>query len=241
MKYLQKLPALILVIFTLLVSCKEDDPVPAAPLEYDTADLITRNFLTADAAFDWIINENVVAEGVEYSYGNKTEFEWIVDSTTIDFSVNAAGTSNELFSTPLLVEKDKSYFSALLGSASTGGLVLLDENDETLPAAENVRIRFLHAYQTSGPVDLYIGGTDPEHKLVDGMEYATMSAYIEVSEVDLNESIICTEKGVVPDPTTNLFTITNSIVHEKGKIYIDILGSATFEPGARLSLFVTDQ
>ena len=145
-----------------------------------------------------------------------------------------------MFSTTLTVEKDQSYYSGLVGSSSAGTVVFIN-NDTTPPTSDNVRIRYLHAYQDIGAVDIYIGGTTADHKKITNLDFAEMSAYIEVSLADVNTMIVCTNTGVAPDEATNLFNIIDDDSHDAGKIYEEALASQTTDPTSKFSLFITEQ
>ena len=127
------------------------------------------------------------------------------------------------------------------GLGARGGVVVFGENDLTEPATGHVRIRFLHASQDVGPVDIYIGGTTADHKKVTDLKFSDFSNYIEVSHADVSAMIVCTEAGVLPDPATNLLTIEANTSHEADKIYLDALASETIVATSKVSLFVTEQ
>ncbi|RLD21822.1 MAG: hypothetical protein DRI71_08350 [Bacteroidetes bacterium] len=240
MKNILKSTLVVFIIFITVSSCKKkDEPVP--PIVYDTAELVTRNYLTSASGFDWLVNGNKNSTDLRYAFGSKGPFQWNADSiAAVILSINDADTGTEVFSTTLTVEKDKSYYSGLVGS-STSGTVVFINNDPTPPATGNVRIRFLQAYQDIGAVDISIGGITADHKKVTNLEFAEMSAYIEVSLADASTMIVCTNTGVAPDEATNLLTIGANTSHEAGKIYEEALSSLTTDPISKFTLFVTEQ
>lgn len=242
MKNILKSALTVFILFFTVTSCsKNDEPTPAPPIVYDTAELLTRNYLTDDSGFDWLVNGTKISTDLKYGFGSKGTFQWNADSiAAIILSINLASTTDELFSANIPVEKDKSYYSGLVGSATDGTVVLI-ENDPTAPATGNVRVRFLHAYQNIDGVDIYIGGTTVDHKKVTNLIFSEMSNYIEVSQTDISASIICTLTGVLPDEATDLFRSLGSSAHEAGKIYQDALASINKNATSDFSLFVTEQ
>lgn len=240
MKNILKSALVIFILFVLVISCKEDDePIP--PIVYDSAELLTRNYYTSAAGFDWLVNGQKVATDLRYAFGSKESFQWNADSIAkVKMSIHDSNTESEVFNTIFDVIDGRSYYSALVGS-STSGTVVLSENDPTTPTKGKLRIRFLHAYQDVGPVDIYIGGTTADHKKVTNLDFAELSAYIEVSLAEVGIMIICTKTNIAPDENTNLLTISGDDSHSNGLIYEDALASINTDPTSKFSLFVTEQ
>jgi len=246
MKYrINTLPLIVFISF--LLACSTNEPLPQPPIEYDTAELIVRNYFTDDAAFDFRIDNTAISTEVAYGGGGKGIFKW--DSAgdgVLNFSINTSTTETVVFSIGLKAEKDKSYYFCMLGPV-TDGWVTLVENNLVSPQAGNARIRFLHAYHQNiepiliEPIDIYIGGSTVDFKLITGLNYTELSTTFEVSVLDLSTMIICTETGVLPDPATDLYRNEGSTTHEEGKIYLNALASATIDPTSEFSLFVTEQ
>ena len=240
MKNVLKSSILTLLVLITIISCKEDEPAPAPPLVYDAAELSTRNYITSDLTLDFFIDTTEVASALAYGFGNNETFEWVVDAPGVQFAILDASDKSVLFSTGIGVEKDATYYAAVVGP-ETAGSVVFAENEKTLPATGNVRMRVLHAYQDIGAIDLYIGGTTPEHKVITNLDFSGFSPYIEVSHTDVSTMIICTETGVLPDPATNLLTTLANTAHEADKIYLNALASETIDATSKFSLFVTEQ
>jgi len=232
----------VLLLLVTIISCnKDEDPAPAPPLVYEGAALSTRNYITSDLTLDFFIDTARVASGLSYGFGNKSDFEWVVDAPGVQFSIlDATDNTSVLFTTGIAVEKDALYYAAVVGPENAGSVVFA-VNEKTLPAAGNVRMRVLHAYQDVGAIDLYIGGTTPEHKVITDLAFGGLTSYIEVSHTDVSTMIICTETGVLPDPATNLLTTLENTLHEADKIYLNALASDTKEATSTFSLLVTEQ
>jgi hypothetical protein len=240
MKITLKSTLVLSVLFIHLTSCSTtDEPIP--PIVYDSAELVTRNYLTSAASFDWLVNGQKVSSDLQYAFGSKGTFQWSADSTAkVKMSIHDSNTESEVFNATFDVIVGRSYYSALVGS-STSSTVVITENDPTTPTKGTLHIRFLHAYQNVGPVDIYIGGTTADHKKVTNLDFAELSAYIEVSLAQVSLMIICTKTNIAPDENTNLLTIGENSVHSTGLIYEDALASINTDPTSRFSLFVTEQ
>jgi hypothetical protein len=232
--------AVLLLLVTIISCSKDEDPVPTPPLVYEGAELSTRNYITSDLTLDFFIDTTQVASGLGYGFGDKSAFEWVVDAPGVQFSILDASDKSSLFSAGIGVEKDATYYAAVVGPAAAGAVVLA-ENDKTLPQDGNVRMRILHAYQDIGAIDVYIGGTAAENKVITNLGYSGLSTYVEVSHTDVSTMIICTETGVLPDAATNLLNILENTSHEANKIYLNAVASATIDATSAFSLFVTEQ
>ena len=240
MKKTLKTAFIALIALSTAISCSTDEPDPAPPIEYETAELSSRNYITSDLILDFLMDTVKVNSGLSYAFGGKGSFEWAVGDANVQFSIQNASDNSGLFSANINVEKDKSYYSATAGPA-TAGVVVWAENDKTLPAEGNVRFRLLNAYQDVGAIDLYIGGTTVDHKVITDLNFGVLSAYIEVSHTDISTMIICTNTGVAPDPNTNLLTTLANTAHEANKIYLDAMASETTDATSKFTLFVTEQ
>ena len=231
----------VLLILSAVISCKTDEPAPAPPLVYEGAEISTRNYITSTLSLDFFIDTTKVGSALSYAFSSRNSFEWVVDAPGVQFTIlDATDNTAVLFTTGIAVEKDALYYAAVVGP-ETSGSVVFAVNEKTLPAAGNVRMRVLHAYQDVGAVDLYIGGTTPEHKVITNLLFGGLSDYIEVSHTDVSTMIICTETGVLPDPDTNLLTTLENTLHETDKIYLNALASDTKEATSTFSLLVTEQ
>ena len=238
MKNILESTLVVLVLFVVVTSCKRSDPEP--PIVYDTAELLTRSYLTSAAGYDWLINGDKLGPTLPYLAGSKHPFQWDTNLSEVLLSINDNDTGNEILNITLPVQKDKSYYSMLVGTVSSITMVY-GQNDTTPPATGNVRLRFLHAYQDVGPIDIYVGGTTADHKKATNLDYSKLSTYIEVSVADANSVIVCTNTGIAPNVDTNLLTIGANVAHNAGKIYEHGLASKTIDPTSVFTLVVFEQ
>ena len=69
MRHILRSSLVVFVLFITLASCSKDEPIPTPPIVYDQAELVTRNYLTTDDAFDWYIDGEKVGSDLAYSFG----------------------------------------------------------------------------------------------------------------------------------------------------------------------------
>jgi hypothetical protein len=114
------------------------------------------------------------------------------------------------------------YMIALLGSEEEPTL-LCEVMDTRLPTAGKIKFRFLHAAESMGPVDIYIGGDQPEYLALTAVDFPQVSEYLETTELQLWTSIIVTPANSLPADST-ILEYTSNTVFRTGGIYLCIIG-----------------
>lgn len=231
---------LIFAVAFLMLACKKDNEDPQPPDTKASGTLVALNYLTQDEEYDFLMNDSKRIEGVAYAFGGKSAFEWDKSEGKIKHSINVTAGGDEVFSANIDTVASRSYLSILVGPP-TDGRVILSNNDTIPPAATEVKLRFLHAYQNISAIDIYVGGTEEANKVISNLAYAGLSNYVVATEADLTAAIIITETGVAPNIDTNLFTSIDNASHDGGNIYIDAIASQTIDPTSKLSLFIKPQ
>jgi hypothetical protein len=95
--------------------------------------------------------------------------------------------------------------------------------DTRRPEAGRIKLRFLHAAKSMGPVDIYIGGNQPEFLALTDVDFAQVSEYLETTELELWTSITLTPSNSLPADST-ILEYTGNTVFQTGGIYLCILG-----------------
>ncbi len=234
------LRTLLLMSIVLLGACSNNNEEPEPSINYEMAMLRTFNYVTADISLDFYMDDALTIEGVAYAFGSLSEFKFEEGSNSVTHSIRV-NDGDEVFSTELDVVADASYLSAVIGPLSGGGKVIIANNDLTTPATGNIRLRFLHAYNNEGAVDIYVGGREASNKLVNNLEYGELSDYYEIAVDDINSNFVLTKTGVAPNVDTDLIQSTDNDSHEAGDIYLDVFAPKTIDPTSALSWYTPKQ
>ena len=83
-------------------------------------------------------------------------------------------------------------------------VVVLARRDTALPAAGKVRVRFLHALPGIGAIDVWAGPPGGEVRIVQGVAFAGVSAYVDITIPGGPSNLVVTNAGVTPLPATNV-------------------------------------
>ncbi|MCD4709820.1 MAG: DUF4397 domain-containing protein [Bacteroidales bacterium] len=208
-------PLLALLLF--LPGCLEDpDPIPPTINTYQ----IYYNYLMEPYDVQWEIDDEIIGTG--HSYGILAEAIVKLDSSEQEVLIRTINSDNGFLIDSLsysLVENGI-YMVAILGTEEDPHL--LCEPMNTQSPTGMTKLRLLHAAATMGPVDIYIGGDLPEHKVLSGTNYTSVSEYLEVTEENLWKAIIVTPANSLPADSTILSYTTNTIFRA-GRVYLCII------------------
>lgn len=209
-------PLLALLLF--LPGCLEDpDPIPQTINTY----LSYYNYLMEPYDVQWEIDDKIIGTG--HSYGVPAEAIAKLDSSEQEVLIRTSNSDTGLLIDSLscsLVETG-AYMVAILGTEEEPHL-LCKPIDTHSPSSGMTKLRFLHAAATMGPVDIYIGGDLPEHKVFSGTDYTSVSEYLEVSEEKLWDAIIVTPENSLPADST-ILSYTANTIFRTGWVYLCII------------------
>jgi len=228
--------AVLVIPFILLQSClKDPDPLT------DTIDTyhFYYNYLLEDYGLQWEINETVIGSG--HSYGvpaeavvslNEPEEKVLIQVRDDENSQLIDSLSNTMY-------EYGAFMIALLGTEEEPHL-LCEAMDTRTPSAGRVKFRFLHATESMGPVDVYIGEGDIEVLALEGFDYTQVSEYLEATEQQLWTSVVLTPAGSLPADSTILEYTANN-VFQSGRIYLCTIAHSNNSSESAYEIQVDDQ
>ncbi|MEN8203238.1 MAG: hypothetical protein ABFS28_11630 [Bacteroidota bacterium] len=234
---IHRLVTFVLILSIILPGClnEPDPPLPDSIRSY----FILYNFLSESYDVHWDINEIGVESSQAYGLhlpGFSTLEEIKED---VLFSVKEAGSMRVIRSDTFTMEQNHYYIVSIMGTEQEP-YILFEPMDLDAPSTGMVRLRLMQTAMEMGPVDLYIGGSTPDHKVISGIAYTDISDYIEASEEELWEAIIITPFGISPaDSTILLFTAND--VFTPNYVYLGVVGHVTNSPSSTLHLLLYDQ
>lgn len=214
---IKKIATPLLALLLLLPGCMEDpDPIPLTINTYQTY----YNCLMEPYGVQWEIDDEIIGTG--QSYGIPVQAMFILDSSEQEVLIRTNNSDNGFLIDSLsysLVENG-AYMVAILGTEEDPHL--LCEPMNTQSPAGMTKLRFLHAAATMGPVDIYIGGDLPEHKVLSGTNYTSVSEYLEVTEENLWNAILVTPANSLPADST-ILSYTANTIFRSGRVYLCII------------------
>lgn len=179
---------LILIVLTALAGCEKNEPVPEVIRAY----CYFYNFLISDPVI-WEVNGVALPET---DYGDRFLGAVLLDteSQEIPFNVKNANMGTEYWSQDLQLEKNGYYVLVITGTEEEP-VVLINDEVRINPGGGMIRFQFLQAASDIDSLDVYMGGTNPEDKVLSAIDYTEFSDYFLVEDYKPNTSTIVTLAG----------------------------------------------
>ncbi len=213
---------LLLLAVGLLMSCSNNDSEPKPDPEMEQAKLTAFNYLPVNFAIDWHVNDKEYQTNQAYAYGGGATVMWEQGSNNIKLEVLNTSDKSLVVSDLETFDNDEEYIAIAFGSFAEPELEVL-EKDLTPPASGKVRLRFFHALDGVGAVDIYMGGETADFKLVSDLEYEDDSDYMDVDSDKVSGQVVYTPTGVMPNEQTDVLRYSGNESSEADKIYTHIL------------------
>jgi hypothetical protein len=179
------------------------------------------NYLLESYGLQWEIDELIIGTGHEYGIPAETLFE--LAETGQEVLIRSRNAENDLLldSLSYTMFENGAYMIALMGTQEDPHLIC-EDMDTRIPSAGRVKFRFLHASETLGPVDIYIGGDQAESLALADVDFTQVSEYLEATQEQMWNSIIVAPSNSLPADSTILEYTTNTIF-QSGSIYLCVL------------------
>ena len=226
---------LILMLILLSGCLKDPEPIPETIDSYQNY----YNYFLEAYGVQWEIDETILGSG--HAYGIPAEAILTLDQTeqTVLIQASDADGGFLLDSLSYTMVENGAYMTAILGNEEEPHL-LCEPIDIRPPSPGMVKYRFLHTAPVMGPVDIYIGGEQAEHKVLSGVEYTSVSEYIESTEEELWVSVVVTPANILPTDSSILSYTVNTIF-QSGWSYLCAIGHSAGSLDSPYQIFVDDQ
>jgi hypothetical protein len=223
------------ILFSLFCFSCTDDPEPEPDLI--RAYCFLYHFIPELGSVIWDVDEVEVPD--ESDFAEQFAGSIILDTETemIAFSVKQPGTNEVLASETFQLEKDK-YYTLIASGSADNVTFFIREIDTGRPQGGNVKFQLLHSAPDQNSIDLYMGGTASEKKLVSDLPYLDLTAPFEAKESDARASITVSKHG---DEYQQDSVILSSIYNDgiiSGASYLSVLANFTHEPASDLTLWL---
>jgi hypothetical protein len=233
---INKIATPLLLMLILLSGClKDPDPIPETIDTYQNY----YNYFLEPYAIQWDIDDEILGTG--HAYGIPAEAFIILDQAEQELLIQALDSDSGLLldSLSYTMLENGAYMTAILGSEEEPHL-LCEPIDTRPPATGLIKFRFLHASPDMGPVDIYIGGDLPEHKVLSGVDYTSVTEYDETTETQLWEAIIVTPAGSLP-ADSSILSYTANTIFRSGWSYLCAIAHITSSIESSYQILVDDQ
>lgn len=225
-------PFILLAVF--LFSCDtEPEPEPEVIRAYCNL----HHFIPEVEGILWEINGEELPDMQPYSELFRSSVVLEVTSEEIEFILKDAENLDVLISQSLLLEEDKFYNIIVTGSAEDP-VLLFEEVDTSNPQAGKVKFQVLHSIPGQGPIDVYMGDTILDKRVVTALEYIELSEAFEASDYDAISSITATaHSDAYHQDSVLLHSDYNDLV-VSGASYLMVVSHNTHETSSQLTFWV---
>jgi len=158
------------------------------------------------------------------------------ESEEVLFTVKHPGTNGILVSQLVQLEKNK-YYNVIVRGSSEEPVLLIREIDTTHPASGNVKFQVLHSIAGQGPIDVYMGGSSANNKVVSDVAYLSLSTPFEVVDYDVRAAIIVSGHSEEYHQDSVLLSSIYNETITTGANYLSVVAPYTFYPTDTLLTF----
>jgi hypothetical protein len=230
---MKKLLVLSILLSSFIFSCNKDpEPEP----ELIRAYCYLYHFIPQMSDVIWEIEGYELPE--EQAYAVLFPGAVILEAGTddIEFVVKHPGTSEVLVNQMLQLEQN-TYYNVIVCGPADNPTLLVNEIDISYPQAGNVALQALHSIPDQGPIDLYIGDTTQEKRVVTALNYLELTDRFEVSAIDIRTEMTLTAHGDEFSQDSVLLTSDyNDIVSEAR--YLSVLAHFTHDTTSELTFWL---
>ena len=233
---MQKLISLSVIFTLFFLSCKsEPDPVP----ELIRAYCYLYQFVPGLENVDWVVDEIEVPDGQSYSSFIQGSVVLESPSEQINFTVKHAVTGDILESRTVTLEENN-YYNVIITGAEQDPVLIIQEMELSRPQSGNVKFQMLHAAIFKDSIDIYMGGTSPQRRLVTDLDFAELSDSFEAKDYDARAAITVTVHDSAYNQDKVLLTSLYNDVIVSGANYLTVLAPSTIDPLSELTLWLFD-
>ena len=183
---MKKIIPLLGLLSVLLFSCDKKDPEPQE--EEIRAYCSLFNFLSDPNDVSWTIDEVEFSE--DHPYGNVITGAVLLADSTEEISFIAESTSGTLLGSQLLEMEENKHYIGIIHGTREEPILEFQQVETAKPASSSMKFLFLHSAPMADSVDVYMGGTETEKRVIEDLDYKQYSGYFEVSEFDVRASVI---------------------------------------------------
>lgn len=233
---MKKLIIILIGSLILLPACL-DDPIPG-PENLSARLIFYNNLMEADKII-WKVDSIESLNGQIYGIPGEGAVEVKGYSHKVHIKASTLEGGVALDSLDYFLDPFNYYMVSIVGSEEESS-VLCDTMDTSFPKEGMVKMRFLQASESMGPVDIYIGGELPEHRKLTGIIYGQLSDYVESNQESFWNAVIVTPAQQAPADSIILsYEVNNNFV--PNKTYFGILNHNEVDPESSYRMQVFNQ
>lgn len=227
------------IIFTLAFLSCNTEPESEPESEEIRAYCYLYHFVPGLENVKWIVDDIEVPNA--QSYASSFPGSVVLESTLeeVSFTVKHAVTGVILESQTVILEKNK-YYTVIITGTEQDPVLLIQEVETSRPQSGNVKFQMLHAAIFQDSIDVYMGGSSPDKRVVTNMDFTELSDPFEVKDFDARAAITVTEHDEeYKQDNVLLSSLYNDQILSNAS-YLSVLAPSTIDPLSELTLWIFD-
>jgi hypothetical protein len=229
---MKKLLFLSILISAVILSCnKETEPEPDVIRAYCSL----YHFIPGMGSVIWEVDGVEVPDEQEYAYFISGSIILEAESEEIEFSVKQPGT-NEVLVNGLFLLEENTYYNMIVCGPAQEPVLLFSEIETTHPVGGNVKMQILHSIAGQGPIDIYMGDTIPEKRVITALDFLELTEPFEVFDYDVRLKMTATAHSDEFDQDSVLLNSEfNEII--SGANYLMVVAPFTHDTSSKLTFW----
>ncbi|MCK4881015.1 MAG: DUF4397 domain-containing protein [Bacteroidales bacterium] len=225
------------ILFPLVfLSCNKDpEPEPEVIRAY----CYLHHFVPELESVTWVVDDIETPD--DLIYGGLIPGAVVLEAASeeISFIVKNSETGEVLESRVLLLEEDK-YYKVIICGSKEDPLLLFQEVETSRPQSGQVKFQILHAAPGQDSIDVYMGGTSPDKRVISELDYKELSDPFEVQDYDVIAAITISIHSEEYNQDSVLLTSIYNDLIVSGASYLAVVAPYTFDPLSELTFWLYD-
>jgi len=223
------------ILFSLILSsCNED---PESEPDVIRAYCYLYHFIPEVESVIWEAADTEVPTEKEYAFQFAGAIILESESEEVSFAVKHSGTGEVLAAEVFQLEKNKYYNIIACGSKDDPRL-FIREIETGQPQAGKVKFQVLHSAAGQNSIDVYMGDTTAEKRLVTDLAYLDLTASVEALDMDARAEIIVSKHSEAYHQDSVLLRGVYNENIISGASYLSVVAPFTFDPESELTFWL---
>jgi hypothetical protein len=231
---MKKLIILSILLSVVTFSCKkEPEPEPEVIRAY----VLLYHFVSGLESITWVVDGVELPDAMDYAEYFPGAVVLETTEENIEFIAKNAADGQVLANQLLSLEKNK-YYSIILTGSLQEPFLIVDMIETSQPQPGNVKFQFLDAVKGPQSIDVYMGGSTSEKRVISDLEYNALSLPVEVSDFDARAAITVSAHSAEYNQDSVLLTSVYNGDIISGAGYLSVIAPFTFDPESELTFWM---
>jgi hypothetical protein len=230
---MKKLLIISVLLSSVIISCNKDDENEPDVIR---AYCYLYHFIPQMSSVIWEVDGVEVPDDISYAYSFPGALILEESMEEFEFAVKQVGSNDILVSRIVQLEQNKFYNIIVCGPADEAELLIF-EIETSAPTSTNVKVQAFHSIPGQGPIDLFMGDTTLENRVVTELDYLELTEPFQVTDLDIRAKMIAAAHDDAYNPDSLLLSSDfNEII--SGASYLTVVAPYTHDTSSSLTFWM---